>query len=279
MILGHWRLERGLREELLCSNPGNRREVFERCYTRLYSELDWLNQFTDSASTEPPEKRFSDWLGVIGEPGDPPAKIFELGPGKGELIGILAARGFDCTASEITSERGGKWQEEQQNLRWVASDGVHLERYVEPESFDTVISSQVIEHLHPDDLDDHLHGVASILRTGGRYILSIPHVYAGPTDISSVFRCDHVHGMHLKEYKYLELSRALEDAGLKWVRAPIRYPGKMRPPRPSSLYLTYQVGIETLIGLLPAGGCRRKVARAARVLYFSPFLMLVAVKD
>jgi len=278
MILSHWDLERRLRGELLASSLENRRNTFERCYTELYSELGWLNRLMDSIGSKPPESRFADWLGIIGEPGDPPARVFELGPGKGELIGLLADRGFDCTASEITSERGDKWQAERPNLGWIASDGIHLDLFVAPESFDIIISSQVIEHLHPDDLDAHFRGAASILRPGGRYIMSVPHSYAGPADISRVFDCDSTHGMHLKEYTYRQLTQAAEMADFHRLLAPIRFPGGKLKPVASSFYLNYMIGLESLIGLFPAGRKRRMVAKAARVLYFSPFLMLVAEK-
>ena len=52
MVLHHWALERRLTTELLSSEPACRWQVFERCYSTLYSELPWLNELSGAASTE-----------------------------------------------------------------------------------------------------------------------------------------------------------------------------------------------------------------------------------
>lgn len=136
MILKHWELEKRLTKELLESNPENRWEVFERCYSTLYSELWWLNQFIDAGSTLPPSKRYKNWVELIGQP---PKKIYEIGSGKGEMITYLASCGFKCRATEITREHGKKYVPEYSNLSWSISDGVHLERFETSNSYDVVI--------------------------------------------------------------------------------------------------------------------------------------------
>ena len=166
MFLAHWELEKRLTKELLQSNPENRWEVFERCYSTLYSELWWLNQFGGANRTLLPSQLYKNWLYLIGPP---PKKNYEVGSGKGDLIAYLASCGFECRATEITRERGKKYISEHPYLSWAISDGVHLERFEAPTSYDVVISDQVIEHLHPDDLYEHFKGVLSILssREGG----------------------------------------------------------------------------------------------------------------
>jgi cyclopropane fatty-acyl-phospholipid synthase-like methyltransferase len=129
MILAHWELEKRLTKELLQSNSENRWEVFERCYTTLYDELWWLNQFTGTGSTISPSQRYKNWIELVGQP---PKKIYEIGSGKGTLIAHLASCGFECRATEITHERGKKYVSEHSNLSWGISDGVHLERFEPP---------------------------------------------------------------------------------------------------------------------------------------------------
>ena len=48
MILKHWELEKKLTKILRDSTTENRWEIFEKCYTKLYNELDWINEFVDS---------------------------------------------------------------------------------------------------------------------------------------------------------------------------------------------------------------------------------------
>jgi len=68
MILRHWELEKALTKELLESIPETRWETFDRCYTTLYSELPWLNQFTEAQAKRPDAQNFGHWLQLIGSP-------------------------------------------------------------------------------------------------------------------------------------------------------------------------------------------------------------------
>jgi SAM-dependent methyltransferase len=280
-ILRHWELEKRLTRELLESTPENRWEVFERCYTTLYNELWWLNQFIDTGSTLLPSQRYKNWVELIGQHSK---KIYEVGSGKGELITYLASCGFECRATEITRERGQKHTFEHPNLSWDISDGVHLERFEAPNSYDVLISDQVIEHLHPDDLYEHFKGVLSILSSGGRYIFCTPHKHMGPSDVSRVFKRDKPMGMHLKEYTYQELKELLKRAGFKDIYAVLRIPTKITQlfgihvkPKASRTYLDYLCAVEKLISLLPRQTFRRKAARL--LMLFSPGILIIARKE
>ena len=219
MILQHWELEKHLTHELLESKPESRWEIFEKCYSTLYRELDWLNQLIDSDKKEEYlDIKYAHWVELIGSI---PKKVYEIGSGKGQLITYLAHQGYECRATEITRERGEKWVNIIPNLTWGNSDGIHFERFEPTNTYDVAISDQVVEHLHPEDLVDHFRGVLKILAPGGRYIFITPHVHTGPGDISRVFRCEKAMGMHLKEYTYRELAVKLKLAGFKSVRSKI----------------------------------------------------------
>jgi SAM-dependent methyltransferase len=281
MILRHWALECRLTRELLASDAGGRWQVFKRCYTTLYAELPWLNELCGAAWQESAGEGAGDWAGLIGPP---PKRIYEVGSGKGRLITALAERGYDCTATDITRERGEKWAPAQLRLRWVVSDGVHLDRFEEPESYDAVISDQVIEHLHPDDLVTHMRGAHSILRPRGRYAFATPHAFAGPFDVSRLFGFDRPAGMHLKEYTYVELRTTLRDAGFARIEASFRLPRWIRArlggkphPVPSHAYLAYLCAVESLVAPLP-----RRVQpaslRALRLALWTSGITLVGIK-
>jgi SAM-dependent methyltransferase len=283
MVLHHWALERRLTNELLSSDAEHRWEVFDRCYTTLYSELAWLNELIGGATNEcaHEEAETEDWCRLIGPP---PQRIYEVGSGKGRLVGALADRGYDCTATEITRERGARWTNERQSLRWTNSDGVHLDRFEIPESFDAVISDQVIEHLHPDDLVAHFRGVSAILKPGGRYALATPHAFEGPFDISRVFNTDHPQGMHLREYTYRELSRVVRSAGFTRLSASLRLPRAVRAryggrprPVPSRFYFGYLRSLERIVAPLPCR-LRRRAARVMRLALWPSGITLVATK-
>ena len=67
MILAHWELEKQLTKEILESNPENRWKVFERCYSVLYNELWWLNQYVGTSSKIPPSCRYNNWVQQLAE--------------------------------------------------------------------------------------------------------------------------------------------------------------------------------------------------------------------
>jgi SAM-dependent methyltransferase len=282
MVLRHWMLERRLTGDLISSDPGRRWEVFEHCYTTLYSELRWLNDLVDTARTiAPPVDEAEDWTRLIGPP---PKRVYEIGSGKGRLIAQLAGRGYDCTATEITRERGEKWTGTPKPVRWTVSDGIHLDRFEPPESYDAVISDQVIEHFHPDDLAAHFRGAYAILKPGGRYAFATPHAFEGPFDVSRVFGSHRPEGMHLREYTYTELLAVLHAAGFARIAASFHFPHRVRSrfrgwphPMPSRAYCKYLRGIERALAWLPPRA-RRPAARALRSASWTSGITLVATK-
>lgn len=287
-ILAHWELEKQLTRELLESTPETRWEVFERCYTRLFSELKWINLLLGQADTTLPTERYKNWVATIGVP---PQKIYEIGSGKGEMISYLAERGFECRATEITRERGEKHVTfKRPRLSWGISDGVHLDLFEPPETYDVVVSSAVIEHLHPEDLAAHLKGVYTILSKRGRYIFDTPHCYTGPHDISRVFKCDKPKGMHLKEYTYQELTESIRNAGYRYVyyaltgkfRKLLSYLGIKKQKQIMTFgifYLDLILVFERVLYIVPNHQLRRLFAKALKnLLLFRENIFLVAQK-
>jgi SAM-dependent methyltransferase len=275
MVLHHWDLEKKLTNELLESTPENRWDVFEQAYTLLYSELEWLNKVP--GDTRSPVEKYKTWLQTIG---DKPKKIYEIGSGKGQMISYLAECGFECKGTEITRERGSKHvNKSSANLAWGSSDGINLTKFEPANYYDLVLSNQVIEHFHPDDLQIHFQNVYSILNENGRYIFSTPHCHTGPHDVSSVFKCDDAIGMHLKEYTYQELIEPLTIAGFKNIACVIPFginklllklgiKEQEQLTKIGVFYLKFMLATEKLFFLIPSKKIRRPVARLLRKIYF-----------
>ncbi len=82
------------------------------------------------------------------------------------------------------------------NFKLIIYDGYNLQM---PEnSCDVVFSDQLIEHLHPEDIEFHFEMVRKILKPQGVYMFRTPHRFLGPHDISRFFS-DEAEGFHLKE--------------------------------------------------------------------------------
>ncbi len=75
--------------------------------------------------------------------------------------------------------------------------------------FDAVVSQDLIEHLHPTQLERHLAEVHRVLAPGGRYLVHTPSGLQGPTSF----------GLHLREYRVRELRRTAEACGFRprWI--------------------------------------------------------------
>jgi SAM-dependent methyltransferase len=199
------------------------------------------------------------------------------------LITWLSQRGYVCVATEITSERGKALAPDSSNIAWHVSDGINLARFELPFSYDAVISTQVLEHFHPDDLAAHLAGVRAILVPGGRYIFTTPHTYMGPTDLSRIFGLPYPVCQHLKEYRYRDLMGPLHEAGFARVRAFYTLPAPIvrRFPRLAKAwlgesYLGALLRAERVLDHLPEA-IRSQVVKVLRLLMlWRPDICIVA---
>jgi SAM-dependent methyltransferase len=251
----HLELELRLTQELLASSPATRWETFERCYNELYEALPWLKQ---SGGGEDHDR----WQALLGAA---PKRIYEVGSGTAKLALALARNGHYVEATDISRERGGA-RPETENLTWSVTDGVHLDDFASAAPYDAVISDQVVEHLHPDDILEHFRSAREILSPEGRYIVRTPQGLTGPHDMSPIFGYDEVVGMHLREYSNTELRLILRDAGYRKVAAVFRSPD--RPPwlhgrtRASTVQLVYLRAAENLL-------CKLGRARARKL---TPYL-------
>src|SRR5213079_724544 len=88
------------------------------------------------------------------------------------------------------------------NFFFVPSDWVPIS--LPPESIDIAYSNQLLEHVHPEDAEDHVRPVFQTLQPRGKYICITPNRLSGPWDISRQFT-DTARGLHLREYTVSEL--------------------------------------------------------------------------
>jgi SAM-dependent methyltransferase len=239
----HLALERRLTAELLSSPASARWDTFTRCYDELYAALPWLAGTGGTDDGDP-------WQALIGPP---PKSVYEVGSGTGRLAQALAGAGYRVEATDIARDRGGS-RTETDNLRWSVTDGVHLDRLATAIPYDAVISDQLIEHLHPDDILEHFRSARAILRPGGRYVFRTPQSLTGPHDVSLIFGFEEPVGMHLREYTNAELQAILGEAGYRSVRAVLRVPERspVAPglTRASGTYLRYLIATERVLDKL-----------------------------
>lgn len=227
----HRKLEAELTKRLLSSTTENRWQVFDDCYTTLYKSLPWLN----GSGSETRWEKSGPWPRLLKKR----STILEVGSGAGALVRRLAALGHQCVATEITPERGERHVKDVSGVEWRSTDGVNLAKFEQPGSYDVVISSQVIEHFHPDDVKSHFENVRLVLRAGGEYIFDTPHAGAGPHDLSRVFGLERPSFVHLREYDFSELGKVARAAGFRKIRAVLYHSRSNLGPIKSSLLFHY----------------------------------------
>ena len=86
------------------------------------------------------------------------------------------------------------------------------------EKFELAFSDNVIEHLSPLDLMDHLQSVYESLVPGGKFILVMPNRLFGPMDVTRIMDNSssgriQAQGGHLNESSYNEMVGALTKTG------------------------------------------------------------------
>lgn len=285
MVRHHWELEQRLAIMILNSSKSDRWQVVKECYTTLYEELPWLNEWANRASSSLPQTKYASFNDFIGSA---PKVIFEIGPGRCELLNMLAEIGHECRGAEITPERGERYGAFHSNLSFGITDGIHLNDFEPGRNYDVVITNHVIEHFHPNDIEEHFHSVYRILKPKGRYVLATPHKFLGPSGLEPVFDLPELRGLHLKEYTAGDLTLIAKNAGFRTVRVvPEGHSGTPRifglkrssASNTSLSYSIYVLTLEVMLNFAKPQSIRRKLAwRLVWRGLFPRQLFLVAVK-
>jgi SAM-dependent methyltransferase len=136
------------------------------------------------------------------------SQVAECGPGSFHLAKVVAPKVASLALVDVVNNNPKA--KLPKNSTFFKSDGVHMPKLLK--DLDLVWSAHVVEHIHPDEVQDHLVDVRRSLAAGGHYIIFTPNRFSGPHDISRRFS-NVAEGLHLKEYTVRELRRALKQAG------------------------------------------------------------------
>jgi SAM-dependent methyltransferase len=173
----------------------------------------------------------------------PGGNFLEIGPGDCALALRVAEHAGTVLAVDVSDglvQAGAR----PENFELRLSDGIAVPAALG--SVDLAFSSQVMEHLHPDDALEQLRNVYAALKPDGAYLCITPNRLAGPWDVSRGF--DPVAtGLHLKEYTTSELATALLEAGFARVQVVLSYHGLRLSPRlPVAVVSAVERGLEQL---------------------------------
>lgn len=257
----HYELEKALAERIKAAPASDRARIAGEAMDTVFREIPWHPMLT--LPEDEYRKRLARKIAAFS-PWIPPGKgLIEIGCGKGEMTAAFADRSKTCTGIDVSSEilRSAP---RIANVTYIVMDAVTLD--LPQDSFDIAISSQLIEHLHPEDVARHFAAVARVLRPGGRYIFNTPNRINGPWDISRYFD-DVATGFHLKEWTYTELVPLLRASGFARLTSQI-LPGRLGSGplfKVGVRSAAWKVLCERLCERIPHKGFRLKVSQGLNV--------------
>jgi ubiquinone/menaquinone biosynthesis C-methylase UbiE len=140
-----------------------------------------------------------------------------LGCGPGDLIYALVDHaekivGTDISANavELASLRKKLWSLRGDQIKKIEFKQMSAVQLDFPQAmFDWAVSTSMIEHLHPDDVDIHLREVYRVLKPGGNYLMWCPNGLGHHDD----------RDVHLTMLSYSEWMGKLAKAGFRRSRS------------------------------------------------------------
>src|ERR671925_349856 len=164
-------------DDLLNAPPASRKKVAEDLYDQRYEIRPGK---IDRLPAKRRLKRIGIYKSIIGQGHQ---SILELGCGSGDLTYALVDHaekivGTDISANavELASLRQKLWSlsaDQIKKIEFKQMSAVQLD--FSDAMFDWAVSTSMIEHLHPDDVDIHLSEVRRILKAGGHYLTWCPN--------------------------------------------------------------------------------------------------------
>src|SRR4051812_25769405 len=103
-------------------------------------------------------------------------RVFELGCGKGYGSIVLAQAAKSVTAVDLNEESisFAKTHYQKSNLEFILQDVREVPTALQ-ESFDAVVSFEVLEHLHQSDVPSYFQTVKDLLEKDGLFFISTPN--------------------------------------------------------------------------------------------------------
>lgn len=213
-IKAHYLLEKELADRIRNSTPANRKEVVGNAYRTLYEKIPW--HISRNKTEREYEREAEFYLSFLRPILKPEFDVLELGCGSGKMLEFMSPLVTSITGLDVTVAKSIK--SFPRNVHLVESDVASFS--LEQRRYDLIYSLHLIEHLHTDEVDEHIRCMFAHLKPGGLVFIVTPHGLTGPHDISKHFD-DYPTGFHMKEYLYWELALLLKKGGFKKIKTQI----------------------------------------------------------
>ncbi|MDA7916155.1 class I SAM-dependent methyltransferase [Verrucomicrobia bacterium] len=238
----HYEVEKELAQRLLASPREQRTEMFKTMYGELFDRVPDHPRIVRRDTEEECRVAVASRMSLLKGHLNGVDSFVEFAPGDCRLAFEVCKQVKRVDAIDI-SDQSGKGEETPENFHLIVYDGYKVD--LPAGTADIGFSYQFLEHLHPDDVPLHFEMAHKLLKTGGKYIFSTPHVFSGPHDISAHF-CKTPEGFHFKEWTFKEMAAVGKKAGFsKW------YTYRFGKARMNGITNAVTLFAEGIIGILP----------------------------
>jgi SAM-dependent methyltransferase len=138
-----------------------------------------------------------------------PARVLDIGSGRGELAMHLIEGGTDVTLldySPAAMEFARGLIGERSEARFVVDDAVNLGAHVAPGSQDAIFMTDFVEHMDVEELGAVLGECRRALASDGALIIHTPERYSG-----SIATASAIHGLHVNLFEIATLGASLRE--------------------------------------------------------------------
>ncbi len=209
----HYSVEKQLADRLRNSTKDERAGLYRSVYDELFRRVPDHPQLTRRASAAAQAAAIAAHVRLLSRFLNPQSVFLELGAGDCSLSLEIARRVRQVYAVDVSAEITGQVRCPP-NMTVILSDGATIP--IPASSVDVAFSHQLIEHMHVDDVVEHVRNVRNVMAPGGIYVCITPHAMNGPHDISKYFDVV-ARGFHMKEYTNHELRQLFAGSGFSSV--------------------------------------------------------------
>lgn len=259
-LLNHYMVESSIARKLMNAPRAERSAIYLSMYDELFDKVPDHPRLNIRNNEELSKRSTSNKLKLVNSLLKDTTTFVEFAPGDCRFAICVAQRAKKIYGIDISEQHHQEMFPH--NFELIIYDGYTLAE-VPANSVDVVFSDQLVEHIHPEDVEHHFSMVKKMLNKNGVYVMRTPHKSSGPHDVS-VYFSDVPLGFHLKEWNYSEIKALSQKVGFEIMKTYWFAKGfKCRLPN------YYFLLIEKLFALLP-NNVSRKISK-----YFIPSVCCV----
>ncbi len=184
-VAEHYKIEKELAEKLRTASRAERIGLYSAVYDELFERVPYHSQLMRKKDLMLRKREVTEQINLLNRFLKADKTFLEVGSGDCALAFEAAKNAKMVYAIDVSREITAN-AKLPKNFKLILTDGFSVP--VPENSIDVAFSHDFIEHLHPDDFQEHLKTIFSKLAPNGIYVCMTPNRLSGPHDISRRLR-------------------------------------------------------------------------------------------